>query len=57
MDGRIAHIQVAKGMAIILVAFNHSDLAAMLPTVNDALRTFRVPLFFFLAGVFFSIRE
>lgn len=54
MSKRIELIDIAKGVSIILVAFNHSKLKYMYPDFNNALGLFRMPLFFFLAGVFFS---
>ena len=54
MSKRIELIDIAKGISIILVAFNHSKLKYMYPEFNDAVGLFRMPLFFFLSGVFFS---
>jgi fucose 4-O-acetylase-like acetyltransferase len=44
---------MAKGVSIILVAFSHSHLKMFLPALNHTLALFRVPLFFFLSGIFF----
>lgn len=49
-------VDIAKGISIFLVVFSHSDLALYLPELNDFFRTYRMPLFFFLSGIFFSYR-
>ena len=54
MNRRIELIDIAKGISIILVAFAHSKLRPYLPELNNALSLFRMPLFFFLSGIFFS---
>ncbi|HEX5355524.1 MAG TPA: acyltransferase family protein [Aquabacterium sp.] len=51
---RAHHIDVAKALCIILVVIGHSGLAHRYVEVNEALQTFRMPLFFMLAGVFFK---
>jgi len=53
-SGRIEHIDIAKGLSITLVALNHSQLGLMVPALMDTLSVFRLPLFFFVSGVFFS---
>lgn len=52
---RIETIDAAKGISIILVAFAHSELAALAKSTNDMFALFRMPLFFFLSGIFLSI--
>ena len=54
MRRRIEHIDVAKGVSIALVALNHSQVKVFFPEVMQAMSLFRMPLFFFLSGVFFS---
>ena len=54
MKNRIELIDVAKGISIILVALHHSHLATYFGGLNSAMGLFRVPLFFFLSGVFFN---
>ena len=54
MGKRIASIDVAKGISIILVAFHHSKLTEYLTDLDASLALFRMPLFFFLSGVFFK---
>ncbi len=55
MARRIDLIDIAKGISILLVAFAHSELSKLLPTFNHATMLIRMPLFFFLSGVFFSL--
>ena len=47
-------IDIAKGISIILVAFGHSLLRKRFPEVHSTLALVRMPLFFFLSGVFFT---
>lgn len=54
MANRVVLIDVAKGLSIILVAFGHSHFSVLMPELNAAFSLFRMPLFFFLSGVFFS---
>ncbi|MES9944418.1 MAG: acyltransferase family protein [Candidatus Thiodiazotropha sp.] len=54
MHERIDLVDVAKGMSILFVAFHHSALSSMCTDVSHAMGLFRMPLFFFLSGVFFS---
>lgn len=50
----ITHIDIAKGITIILVALLHSHLTAFYPKSIHALGLFRLPLFFMLAGVLYE---
>jgi len=54
MTNRVGHIDIAKGVSIILVALFHSNLYYFAPNFIDSMGLFRMPLFFFLSGVFFS---
>jgi fucose 4-O-acetylase-like acetyltransferase len=54
MSKRIDLIDIAKGISIILVAFAHSHLKLKFQFLNHAGHLFRIPLFFFLAGIFFD---
>ncbi|MET0067348.1 MAG: acyltransferase family protein [Candidatus Thiodiazotropha sp.] len=54
MAKRVDLVDVAKGMSILLVAFHHSQVAHIYTDVTHAMGLFRMPLFFFLSGVFFS---
>jgi fucose 4-O-acetylase-like acetyltransferase len=55
VDQRLAHIDIAKGLCILLVVLGHNWL-----TLNDTgelyriIYSFHVPFFFLLAGVFFN---
>lgn len=50
---RVAHLDVARGLSIVLVALYHSGLQPLMPLTMQAIGLFRLPLFFFLAGVVF----
>lgn len=57
--GRVEWVDVAKGVAIVLVVLYHSTLfldraglASFWAVLNPALETFRMPLFVFTAGYF-----
>ncbi len=54
MPNRIGHIDIAKGISIILVALFHSNLSSYFPQIIGPMALFRLPLFFFLSGVFFK---
>jgi len=54
MNKRVELIDIAKGISIILVVFNHSDLANLYPGISNSLALIRMPFFIFLSGVFFS---
>ncbi|SET89831.1 acyltransferase family protein [Thalassotalea agarivorans] len=54
MASRVQHVDIAKGMSIAFVAMFHSELKAFLPSLIEPLSLVRMPLFFFLSGVFFS---
>ncbi|MEP4545265.1 MAG: acyltransferase family protein [Saccharospirillum sp.] len=51
---RSLHIDVAKGISIILVALSHSNFIYFAPKFSAAMALFRMPLFFFLSGIFFT---
>lgn len=55
MNNRIAFIDIAKGISIILVAMIHIDIKRYFPEILASMSLFRMPLFFFLSGIFFSI--
>jgi len=54
---RVGYIDVARGISIILVVAFHSNLKVIFPGFLDAMGLFRMPLFFFLSGVFFNFRS
>lgn len=51
---RNCHIDTAKGLSIVLVVLGHSYFSVMFPDVFGGLSLLRMPLFFFLAGIFFK---
>lgn len=51
---RMYHVDVAKGACIFLVVLGHSGLFSQMKAANEMLALFRMPLFFFLSGVFVS---
>lgn len=56
MNNRVDVVDVAKGISILLVVLGHSEFSNMWWRGNVLLGLFRMPLFFFLAGVFFSAK-
>ena len=56
MRDRIEHIDIAKGIGIIFVAFTHSKLTTYFPLVVNLQEQFVMPLFFLISGTFFSNR-
>ena len=56
---RIEYIDLAKGFCIILVVFHHANLALndIDFALRDAMCAFRMPLYFFLSGLFFKSYE
>lgn len=53
-DERIQYIDIAKGIAMILIIAGHSVCAGY---VQNAIYSFHVPLFFFVSGYFFKKRN
>lgn len=54
---RIAYIDFMKGLCILLIVFGHIDgfsYDSILPGLNYALKSFRIPMYFFLSGLFFK---
>lgn len=52
---RIDYIDLAKGFCIIFVVMNHvSDYYKLDLWINDFITAFRMPLYYFLSGVFFK---
>ncbi len=54
MKQRVEYLDIAKGLSIVLVVLFHSKLKLVIPEIIRPMALFRVPLFFFLSGVFFS---
>jgi len=53
-NNRVDHVDIAKGISIILVALFHSNLRSIAPDLINPMGLFRMPLFFFLSGLFLS---
>ncbi|MFC4279114.1 acyltransferase family protein [Achromobacter aloeverae] len=53
-EPRNATLDIAKGLGILLVVFGHNDWVIAHPLLRNAIYTFHVPLFIFLAGIFFK---
>lgn len=56
---RITYVDTLKGICILLVVFMHCGLPAdssneIVRHINDALRTYRMPTYYFLSGIFFK---
>jgi uncharacterized membrane protein YcfT len=45
-------VDTAKGVSIALVVLSHDKLATLAPELSSLLGLIRMPLFFFLAGLF-----
>lgn len=54
MSERVEHVDIAKGISITMVAVFHSELTVFFANIIEPMSLFRMPLFFFLSGVFFS---
>lgn len=53
MNNRIAYIDIAKGLGILVIVLGHNDLAGYHPLLHKFIYAFHIPLFFFLSGMFF----
>jgi acyltransferase len=51
MTKRIKHIDLVRGITILLVVAGHAGLPN---SIHDFLRNFRMPLFFIVTGFLFS---
>jgi polysaccharide biosynthesis protein PslL len=56
-SGRLLHLDVAKGISILLVVLGHSRVLHGPTKANLVLGTIRMPLFFFVSGLFFKHRK
>lgn len=54
MNNRIEWIDIAKGIAIILVVYGHAGLANI-PLLEKWVCAFHMPFFFFISGILFSV--
>lgn len=53
---RLTMIDIAKGLGILLIVFGHDgNIGIHFPELQETLRGIRMPFFFFLAGVTFSM--
>lgn len=62
MDGsrRIAYIDFMKCLCIMLIVMYHIDhgfFNDLLPGLNDALQAFRLPMYYFISGIFFKLYD
>ena len=51
---RIAYLDVAKGIVILLVVLGHNYIKASAPEVGKFIFSFHMPFFFLLSGMFFK---
>ena len=57
---RLDYIDFMKGICILLIVQTHIDgtfFDTLLPGLNNALQSFRVPMYYFLSGVFFKLYD
>lgn len=54
---RIAYIDFMKGLCIILVVAFHCGITSLGDHVNNMLQQFRIPMYFFLSGLFFKLYD
>lgn len=55
---RIAYIDFMKCLCIMLIVMYHIDhefFNYLLPGLNDALQAFRLPMYYFISGIFFKL--
>lgn len=56
MNGRLQYIDIAKGLGILLVVFGHNEIVLNEKgELFNIIYSFHLPLFFFLAGLFFKV--
>ncbi len=53
-NGRIEYIDLMKGICITLVVIVHCNIAFPYEIINNLLQNLRMPLYFFLSGLFFK---
>lgn len=51
---RIEYIDLMKGICIIMVVLYHIQVFKNIPFIQESLQVFRMPLYFFLSGIFFK---
>lgn len=52
MDKRIAYIDTAKGVTILLVIIGHCAWIKSVPGLDHLIYSFHIPLFFIVSGMF-----
>ncbi len=57
MTKRIDYLDIAKGIGILLVVMGHNDFELISPLLNKLFHAFRMPLFFFVSGMFFNLEQ
>jgi fucose 4-O-acetylase-like acetyltransferase len=58
MSNRLTHLDVAKGIGIMLVVFGHNWIVLdQKGELFNVIYSFHIPLFFFLSGIFFNPNE
>ena len=58
MNTRLQHIDIAKGIGILLIVFGHNDIVAKEEgELFNIIFSFHVPVFLFLSGVFFKVNS
>lgn len=50
---RVAFVDIAKGIGIILVVMGHNDFSLISPFAHKLIYSFHMPMFFFMSGMFF----
>ena len=54
---RLAYIDFMKGLCIMLIVMHHTEVKffdTLAPNLDNALQSFRVPMYYFLSGLFFK---
>ena len=54
MPKRVEHIDIARGIGILLVVLGHNDFGYISPFAYHVIYSFHMPLFFFLSGYFLN---
>ena len=57
---RIAYIDFMKCLCIMLIVMYHIDhefFNYLAPRLNDALQAFRLPMYYFISGIFFKLYD
>ncbi len=54
LSNRVAYVDIAKGIGIILVVMGHNDFSLISPFAHKLIYSFHMPMFFFMSGMFFK---